>query len=267
MQKKNTIKIFLMTTLFAININPIMADSSYSANVDPTLKMIEQQMQKFSTNEQIKKYTLFINIMKNAQNKTKKQAEKEKYWYIAEFFTKKKESLQNQEPEKTNIININQTTIQDKRLDLHNKERKSLGLNKYTINQWLQNTAQKRANYLAEKNSTIWLHKRNIWDGYYNYESIKQRFKDNWVEFPIEQNWIANFSENIARQTFKCNQTDCTDYFLWQTNKAFQFFMSEKSKLWSHYRAIISAYFQEIWVWYAKNWDKFFIVTHYWKFK
>lgn len=266
MIKINPHKVILFIILFTIFcINPSYAQNYQTT--DNTLQMIQNQIQKFDKDQQISKYQLFVNIMTKAIKKTNKQQDKDRYRYIADFFQDKLNILEgeNIDIETSNITNINQQTIQDRRLTLHNQERINLWLAPYIINQNLNNTAQKRANHLAKVNYAT--HKRKSSDKYYNYNSIKEWFQNNWVNFPKEQNWIAWFSENIARQTFKCNQNDCTDYFLWQTNKTFQFFMSEKPRLWSHYRAIISPHFQEIWLWYAKIWNKFFIVTHYWNFK
>lgn len=248
-----------------INYNVSLAYNSYQST-DNILEMIDTKMQKFSQNDQIKKYNLFINIIQKAKDKSKKQTDKDKYSYILSHFNNNLNKIKNPEPETTNVTNINQETIQNQRLELHNQERSILGLNSFIINENLNNTAQKRANYLAKINNST--HKRKVSDWYYNYDSIKSWFQENWVSFAKEENWIASFSENIARQTFKCTQNDCTDYFLWQINKAFQFFMDEKYKSYkAHYNAIASPYFQEIWFWYAKVWNRFFIVTHYWKFK
>lgn len=246
-------------------ISQSSANNNYQA-LDSTLNMIDSKVKNFNKNEQSKKYKLFINIIQKAKDKAKKQSDKERYQYILDHFRKNLNKIEEPVIENTNIININQNTIQNKRLDLHNQERSILGLGPFIINKKLNNTAQKRANYLASINSST--HKRKVSDWYYNYDSIKSWFQENWIEFAKEENWIASFSENIARQKYKCSQSDCTQYFLWQVNKSFQFFMSEKYKSYKpHYNAIASPHFQEIWLWYAKVWNRFFIVTHYWNFQ
>lgn len=260
----NLILIFIISFFLLANKESVAANPY--ENLDNTLNMINSKIKNFSKNEQNKKYKLFINIIQKAKNKASKQSDKERYQYILDYFLKNLNNIQEPIIETTNITNINQEIIENKRLQLHNQERSSLWLNNFIINTQLNNTAQKRANYLASINNST--HKRKVSDWYYNYDSIKYWFQENWIEFSKEENWIASFSENIAQQTYKCSQNDCTQYFLWQIDKWFQFFMWEKNKSYKpHYNAISSPYFQEIWLWYAKVWNRFFIVTHYWKFQ
>jgi uncharacterized protein YkwD len=76
----------------------------------------------------------------------------------------------------SNITNIDKSLIEKSWLERHNTERNSLDLASYIISPELNNTAQNRANHLAELNYAS--HKRLSTDGYYNYESIKSRFSD-----------------------------------------------------------------------------------------
>lgn len=164
----------------------------------------------------------------------------------------------------SNITNIDKAVIEKTWLERHNTERNNLDLATYTISPELNNTAQNRANHLAEINSST--HKRLSTDGYYNYESIKSWFSDLWVNFPKEQNGAANFSENIAyRLNYSCKTDDCTEYLTTRIKDWFDFFMSEKKAKWPHYRAIISPQFTKIGVGIATNLStkKIFIVTHY----
>jgi len=120
---KSIIFIFILTVFF---ITPIQSQNYQ--NTDNTLQMIENQMQKFSKEEQIKKYQLFINIMTNAIKTNNKQQEKNRYLYILEFFENKFNQLKQTkiQTQTGNMDNINHQTIQDKRLILHNQERSSL---------------------------------------------------------------------------------------------------------------------------------------------
>lgn len=161
----------------------------------------------------------------------------------------------------SNITNIDKTLVEKTRLERHNTERTSEGLAAYTISPELNNTAQNRANHLAELNYST--HKRLSTDGYYNYESIKSRFTDLWITFPKEQNGVANFSENIAYQYLSCNKSDCTTEVTTALKKCFAFFMSEKTKKGPHYKAVASPYFTKMGYGIAKVWTKIFVVTHY----
>ncbi|AHB41367.1 hypothetical protein P148_SR1C00001G0576 [candidate division SR1 bacterium RAAC1_SR1_1] len=161
----------------------------------------------------------------------------------------------------SNITNIDKALIEKSWLERHNTERNSLDLASYTISPELNNTAQNRANHLAELNDAT--HKRLSTDGYYNYESIKSRFSDLGVTFPKEQNGVANFSENLAYQYLSCKKDDCTTEVLAALKKCYAFFMSEKSYKGPHYRAVISPYFTQMGYGVSKVGTKIFIVTHY----
>lgn len=157
---------------------------------------------------------------------------------------------------------INFIELRNTRLDRHNKERKELGLTLYTWSESLDQTAQNRANTLATINKTT--HKRKQSDKYYNYNNIKNRFADQWVNFPKEKSGIANFSENLAWNVYKCKKPDCTQELIKGIKKGFNFFMSEKGKGYKpHYNAIASKHFTQIGMGVATTWGKYFIVTHY----
>lgn len=162
----------------------------------------------------------------------------------------------------SNISNIDKFLIEKSWLERHNTERNSLDLASYIISPELNNTAQNRANHLASLNYAS--HKRLSTDEYYNYESIKSRFSDLWVTFPKEKNGVANFSENLAYQYLSCKKDDdCTNEVIAALKKCFDFFMSEKSYKWPHYRAVVSPYFAQMGYGIAKVGTKIFIVTHY----
>lgn len=180
------------------------------------------------------------------------------------YLNAKIEELEQTEQEMThtsNITNIDQQLVEQTWLDRHNEARNDLWLAEYTIEKQLNNSAQNRSNHLAELNYST--HKRLSTDGYYNYESIKDRFSNQGITFPKEQNGVANFSENIAYQYLSCKKDDCTTEVLAALKKCFAFFMSEQKAKWPHYKAVVSPYFTQIWYGIAKVWTKIFIVTHY----
>lgn len=162
------------------------------------------------------------------------------------------------------ITNIDQEKIRTTRLQRHNTERTNKDLSIYTYDQELEQTATARAQYLSEINTSS--HKRKSTDWYYSYDSIKERFWEQWITFPAEKNGAANFSENIAyRLNYSCKATDCTDYLTKRIKDGFDFFMSEKKANGPHYKAIIAPQFTKIGVGIATNpsTKKIFIVTHY----
>jgi len=163
---------------------------------------------------------------------------------------------------------VDMAKVRTVRLSLHNTERlqsregKKIWLSAYTGSAKLDATAQKRADYLASKNKTT--HARKSSDGYYNYNSIKARFSGQNINFPKEKSGIPNFSENLARNMYKCNKADCTEELIIAIKKWFAFFMSEKYKTSKpHYNAIASKYFKVMGMGIGISNGKFFIVTHY----
>lgn len=162
------------------------------------------------------------------------------------------------------IANIDQEKIRTTRLDRHNDERITENLTPYIYDTQLEQTATSRAQYLSQIDTST--HKRKNTDGYYNYDSIKERFENQWINFPKEQNGAANFTENIAyRLNYSCKTNDCTTYLSNRIKDWFDFFMSEKSYNWAHYRWITGVQFKKMWVGIAINptTKKIFIVTHY----
>ncbi len=159
------------------------------------------------------------------------------------------------------LKNINMETLRTFRLTKHNTERNTLGLNNYTYDIDLEKTATVRANYLAQIGSST--HKRIASDWYYNYDSIKQRFADQWVEFTEVGDTL--FSENIGRRILNCKKSECTQDTSNAMQKVFDFFMSEKKAKWPHYKAVISNTFTKMGMGMAidPKTNKYFLVTHY----
>ncbi len=161
------------------------------------------------------------------------------------------------------ITNINEEKIRTYWLEKHNTERVTKKLDGYTYDLQLEETATTRAQYLAKLNYST--HKRSSSDWYYNYNTIKNRFWEQWITFWKEINWNPNFSENIWRRIMSCKKSDCTDETIGSLNKVFDFFLSEKSRNGSHYKAVMSPQFKKMGVGIATNptSKKIFIVTHY----
>jgi len=157
------------------------------------------------------------------------------------------------------LPNVNMDTLRESRLSRHNQARANLWKPAFTRNTKLEKTAYNRATHFVKIGTRT--HKRKSTDGFYNYNSIKNWFANQWVCFD-ESKWTA-FSENIAFEFTNCDKSDCTQEVLGVMKKWFDFFMSEASRNWSHYRAIIHPNFTEIWLWIWKDWNKYYLVTHY----
>ncbi|MFA5748411.1 MAG: hypothetical protein WC872_04880, partial [Candidatus Absconditabacterales bacterium] len=144
----------------------------------------------------------------------------------------------------TGINNVNVFKVLQSRLSWHNKERNNVGLSGYAYNLNLQKTANIWANEINVNLSGKVTHVRKITDGYYNYKSINEWFKNNGVQLTGVG---TLFSESLGRGYYKCNKSDCTDTLIKAIKTSFDFFMSEKGKKSApHYNGIVSKNFKLI---------------------
>lgn len=150
-------------------------------------------------------------------------------------------------------------------LDLLNKERENLWLDKYILNDKLNISS---LNWAKESKNKWYIdHKRNKKDSYYNYKKIESWMKNNGVVCNKKSG--KTFTESIWYWYFSCSDSDCTEDLKKWINQTFKFFMSEKWKKYNlHYRAIVSKYFSQIWLWIEvektwKNSYKYYLVNHY----
>ncbi len=192
-------------------------------------------------------------------NKNKKNNYTEDNWN-AELKTQK--SIIQDREQQTNLSKVDIVKIQKTWLDWHNKERRQLWLPNYILHDKLNYSAFTWAKHLS--GVWTWSHKRKTTDGFYNYDSIKERF-DN-LDIKFSGKWTL-FSESIALGSFSCKKSDCTDNLIRGMKKNFNFFMSEEkykeNRKKPHYRAIVHSYFNMIGVWiYQKGW-KYYLVAHY----
>lgn len=165
-----------------------------------------------------------------------------------------------------NFSNIDVQKVRNAILSWHNYERQSLWRNAYAYNLDLEWTATVWANKLANSHKTSNLHLRNPWDGYYNYNSMLDRFSGLWVKFPKSINWWASFSETIGYNTYRCSKSDCTDDLITAIKKTWTWLiLNEKASNGSHYKAAVMKYFTQMWVWIAidKSNNRYYIVIHY----
>lgn len=173
----------------------------------------------------------------------------------------------------TQVLKLLQTTTQvqepysdqydklrQERLSRHNSYRQI----PLELNTSLTKTAQERAQYLSDNDIRKWSTHKRPWDkAYYNYEWITQRFADRNVYFTDQVG--ANFSESVGYGYHVCKTNDCIDKLIWDTQSTRDFFMSEKSWNWPHYRAIIQQGFTQVGIWIATNpkTKRYHIVIHY----
>jgi len=206
---------------------------------------------------EIRNYTL--NMLSAFQSQLVKEG-----W---EFVQSSKITISNLPHISDNLWNINEQKVREAILSWHNQERKSLWYNTYRYNLDLEWSATLWANILADSGKTSNLHLRNIGDGYYNYDSMLNRFSNLWINFPKSIWWGASFSESIWYNTYKCSKSDCTEDLISAIKKTRTWLiMKEKTSMWSHYKAVIMKHFTQMWVWVAidRSHNRYYIVFHYW---
>jgi uncharacterized protein YkwD len=163
------------------------------------------------------------------------------------------------------LSNVNLQTVRDTLLGWHNDERISLGLSPYAYHSDLEKSATTWAEVLKNEERTSNTHSRSSSDGYYNYESIMDRFGGLNIFFPSATNGRASFSESVGWGYYKCSSSDCTDTLITQLKTTRDFFMSEKKSNGSHYRAITTSHFTQmgIGVVIDSSKNRYYMVIHY----
>jgi len=233
-------------------------DSDIKNRIDVLMSVVERQWWSQSTFEQINKYGKIINSFSKIQLEWE---QKEMIWYLLYLFQEKVVELKkNTITQDTLITNVDWERVGQTRLSWHNTERNNLWLNNYKLNDKLNFTALTWAENLARNNKTSYTHTRNAGDWYYNYDKILSRFGDLWVTFGYG---ATAFTENVAYQYYNCNKTDCTDDMIAALKKWFNFFMSERSWKWPHYKAVTHPYFTDMGFGVGVSGKKYWVVTHY----
>jgi len=156
--------------------------------------------------------------------------------------------------------NTNWNDIVSYWLWVNNAERTSKGIAPLTYDKGLEMTASIRAENVRDLGQTT--HKRNKSDPYYSYDSIKDWFADLGIVF--DDTWTS-FSESIGRGYYNCKSDDKTQGTIKAISSTWKFFMSEKSRKWPHYRAIMTPEFTKIGLWVSidPKTKKYYLVTHY----
>ena len=220
--------------------------------------MVDRQWWNDDAFSQIARYEKIINSFSKISLNDKDK--KEIISYMIECFQQRVNNLKSQVTTQDEVIsNVDRNKIQSTRLSWHNDVRNDLWLSPYKINSSLNYSALVWAQELANNGRTSNTHSRDS-SYWYNYDKIMNWFNNLWISFNYKS---TAFTENIAYQWYKCNKSDCTQELVSALRKWFDFFMSEKSYNWSHYRAIIHEYFDQLWFGVATNWKYYWVVTHY----
>lgn len=224
--------------------------------IDTVMSIVEKEWNWYSTIAQISKYQKIVNSFEKIRLSGEA---KEMIWYLSYLFENKIEELKEDIITQDELIgNVDWNEVGEKWLEWHNAERRKLWLDEYDLNESLNFSSLEWAKHLAELNYST--HKRKSSDGYYNYSSILSWFNDLWIDFDYK---LTAFSENTAYNYYKCTKSDCTNDMISALKKWFDFWMSEKSWNWSHYRAIAHPYFEEIGFGVALVGKRYWVVSHY----
>jgi len=260
-------KLLLVWICFFSIFGLVWAESDLSPAIEKKMSIVVQKIQDklsvFSIKDQHNKLSSLVETFKKLENRVSKQ-NKPVIIFLKESLQKELEEVNKvlvKEEEQTvyTIPNVNMEKVKESWLERHNNVRLKKWLEEFSWNIKLEKTAYNRATHFVN----IWnrTHKRKSSDGFYNYDSIKEWFANQWVYFD-ESKWTA-FSENIAFEYSNCKEWDCTDSVLWVLKNWFDFFMSEEKSNWPHYRAVVQPYFSEIGLWIWKSGNKYYLVTHY----
>ncbi len=157
--------------------------------------------------------------------------------------------------------NIDMDKVRQTWLDWYNEERTALGLHSYVLDDQLNRTATEWSKISRDRGYMD--HKRPGQTDYYDFYMILDWFENLGVEFENSM-----FSENIAWEMYYCDasEDDCTQEMIDASEKAFNFFMSEKGGTYTaHYDSIISPNYNIVGLGIAIDdaANKFYLTVHY----
>lgn len=231
----------------AVNISP-----TNKAKVDQVMSVVEQQKGKESIASQLARYEKIVTTFSKLSMPEWDQ--KEIISYLLECFQTKIKSLKSQLKTQNDVIwNVDWNRVKQERLAWHNYERSQRWLSPYTYNESLDYTALTWAEQIANEQRKTWsTHARKLWDWYRNTNSIKEWFANMWVN-------VVSFSESNAYGYYSCSKSDCTQEMIDILKKCFNRTYLNST----HYPAIVSNTYDQIWLWVATNWNYVRITTHY----
>ena len=147
----------------------------------------------------------------------------------------------------TEIPHVDEDEVREYWRGLLNQERTLLGLDDYTYDRNLDNTAKIWSDLAVERGYID--HKVDSpGDSYYDYPKKEAWMKNNGVV--CENVSRATFSESIAYNNYYCSDTSkCTDEIKKAVKRTYDFYMSEKGTDYDpHYRAIAHPLFETMWL-------------------
>lgn len=174
---------------------------------------------------------------------------------------KNNDNIKNEKVSMYNIPHIDETRIQQSRLQWLNTERIAAGKTPLSYEPHLSQTSTVRAQNLASTNKFHNMHQR-IWCPVSRCtDLINTWFKENGI--------LWNAGESVGRWSYRCNSTDCTDTFTSATKKRFIWlFVKEASYNGVHYKMMMSDVYTKVWFWFAlaqhpKRWQQYILVAHF----
>ena len=248
------LSIFVFWFSFASNTSNISEKNKQRA--DDLMYVLNAKWSKENPIKQISRYESIINSFTDVTYKNADQ--KEMIEYLLSLFKIRLNNLRKNVYTQTGLIsNVDWNQVNAAWLSWHNETRDSVWLPPYKVNNALNYSALVWANNLATTNRKSSTHWRNKSDWYYSYDSIKARFNDLGIRFSTQS---TAFSESNAYQYYSCKKADCTAEMIAALKKSYNFLVNEKK---THYPAIVSKNFDQIWFWVAVNWTNVRITTHY----
>lgn len=161
-----------------------------------------------------------------------------------------------------NLKNVDMAKVRVSWLAWYNSERMKAGLQPYTYNNTLNKTAYIWSTYSKDIGSMS--HKRPGQEAYYDYNIIKEWFRNLGVEF--ENVSTVTFTENIGWGPYSCSSADCTQNLIDNVRSTFDFYMAEKDKAdRPHYNSVMNKYFKEIGLGIVVDTaqKKYYLTVHY----
>lgn len=155
---------------------------------------------------------------------------------------------------------IDYQKVRDTRFSWINDARTARGLDPYSYHERLEYSAGKWTDIMVARGKRS--HQRTIWEWFYNYRNIEQRFADLGLKFKNIQR--TTFVENVGQPYFKCKTDDCTDAIIASLRTTFDFYMAEAgTKNDAHYRSIINPRFRIWWLAYDVSGSSLMVTIHY----
>ena len=270
---KRRFLIIVVLCFFGISFNV----DAYSTQTQRFINMFEKQMRSMDTAKKESYLDLIASILDapsvKANNKTEvKTLVKElNSWIDSSRTTKKKSVTTTSEKEKASdwknyqtLQNIDFTKVRDTWLSWHNELRASKWVEPLAYHSDLEKSANAWATYLANNSKTSWTHARQESDWYYNYNSIKEWFWDQWIYFSKETWGKSAFSESVGYRVYRCSWWDCTQNLIDVMKKIFDSFANEWEN-WAHYKAIAMPHYHNMWIGFQidPKTNYVFMVIHY----